>query len=124
MADLHHYIHGEKVAGESGRFAPVFNPSTGEQSAQVPLATVDEVRKAVESAAEAAALWGATSPVNRARVMFRFKDLVEKNIDELAELLSSEHGKVFDDSKGSIVRGLEVCEFACGAVLSAVASDQ
>ncbi len=114
MTDLHHYIHGEKVAGTSGNFAPVFNASTGEQSSQVPLATAEEVRQAIASSAEAAEVWGATSPVARARVMFKFKQLVEENMDELAEMLSREHGKVFEDSKGSIIRGLEVVEFACG----------
>ncbi len=114
MNDLHHYIHGEKIAGESGRFAPVFNATTGEQAAQVPLASEDEMQKCIASAAKAAEVWGAESPVNRARVMFRFKALVEEHMDELAEMLSNEHGKVFEDSKGSIIRGLEVVEFACG----------
>jgi len=114
MTDLHHFIHGEKVAGTSGRFGPVYNASTGEQAAQVPLASVEEMEAVFKSSAEAAAAWGAQSPVLRARVMFKFKQLVEDNMDELAEMLSNEHGKVFEDAKGSIIRGLEVVEFACG----------
>ena len=114
MQELHHFIHGEKVAGESGNFGPVFNPSTGEQSANVPLASADEVGKAIRSAAEAFPGWAATSPVARARVMFKYKELLEANLDEMAVMLADEHGKVVADAKGSIIRGLEVVEFACG----------
>jgi len=114
MQQLHHYIHGERVSGQSGRFGPVYNASTGEQIAEVPLATADEVRDAIASAARAFPGWAAESPMNRARVMFRYKELLEKNMDELSELLSTEHGKVKSDARGSIIRGLEVVEFACG----------
>ena len=111
---LHHYINGERVAGESGRFGDVFNPATGEVSARVPMASAAEMRKAVEAAKAALPGWAATTPITRARVMFAFKELCEKHIDELAELTSKEHGKILSDAKGSVQRGIEVVEFACG----------
>ena len=114
MKQLKHIIHGKAVDGESSRFGPVYNASTGEQIAQVPLATADEVRRAIASAQQAFPKWAAESPVTRARVMFRYKELIEKNMDELSELLATEHGKVKSDARGSIIRGLEVVEFACG----------
>ena len=114
MHDIHHFIDGKAVAGKSGRFGPVFNATTGEQYAQVALATADETRAAIASAHKAFPGWANTSPVARARVMFRYKDLIEKNMDRLADVLSREHGKVLSDAKGSITRGLEVVEFACG----------
>jgi malonate-semialdehyde dehydrogenase (acetylating)/methylmalonate-semialdehyde dehydrogenase len=113
-ATLHHYIGGKKVAGKSGRFGEVFNPTTGEKSAQVPYASKEEVEAAIADSQRAFAQWGAMSPMARARVMFKFKELVEKHMDELALLVSNEHGKVLADAKGSIQRGLEVVEFACG----------
>ena len=111
---LHHYIDGERVAGESGRFGDVFNPATGERAKRVPFAGAAEVRKAVAAAAAALPGWSKTTPIARARVMFRFKELCERHIDELAEIVSSEHGKTLDDAKGSIQRGIEIVEFACG----------
>lgn len=114
MQELTHLIHGKKVPGTSGRFSPVYNPTTGEQSANLPLASVDEVDAAVQSAEKAFPGWSNTSPVQRARVMFRYKALIEENMDALATALSNEHGKVHSDAKGSIQRGLEVVEFACG----------
>jgi malonate-semialdehyde dehydrogenase (acetylating) / methylmalonate-semialdehyde dehydrogenase len=111
---INHYIGGEYVEGKSGRFSPVYNPSTGEQSGKVALATVDEVGAAIANAEEAFPGWAATSPITRARVMFKFKALIEENLDELATILSNEHGKVHSDAKGSVIRGLEVVEFACG----------
>ncbi len=111
---INHFIGGKYVEGTSGRFGPVYNPSTGEQTGNVCLATEGEVGDAIANAQEAFPGWAATSPITRARVMFKFKELVESNIDELAALLSSEHGKVHSDAKGSIIRGLEVVEFACG----------
>lgn len=113
-ATLQHYIGGRKVEGKSGRFGDIFNPATGEVSSQVPLASADEVRAAIRSSAEALPGWAATPPAQRARYLFRFLDLVHKHIDELAELLSREHGKTLPDAKGSITRGIEVVEFACG----------
>jgi malonate-semialdehyde dehydrogenase (acetylating) / methylmalonate-semialdehyde dehydrogenase len=114
MRDIRHFIDGAAFEGASGRFGDVFNPNTGEVQARVQLATEGEVDKAVQAAQNAFEAWSSTNPQRRARVMFEFKRLVEANMDELAELLSSEHGKVIADSKGDIQRGLEVIEFACG----------
>ncbi len=112
--ELHHFIGGEKVKGTSGRFGDVFNPATGEVIRKAPLATAGEVRAAIKSAAAAWPAWAATPPARRAQVMFRFRDLLHANLEELATLLSSEHGKTLDDAKGSVTRGIEVVEFACG----------
>ena len=112
--ELTHFINGEHVAGASGRFSDVTNPNTGEVTGKTPLASAAEMDKAVQAAAAAFPGWAATNPQRRARVMFNFKRLLEDNMDELAELLSAEHGKVIADSKGDVQRGLEVIEFACG----------
>ncbi|MBX3445383.1 MAG: CoA-acylating methylmalonate-semialdehyde dehydrogenase [Parvibaculaceae bacterium] len=112
--DLTHFIGGAHVPGKSGRFLDVTNPNTGEVTARTPLASAAELRAAVEVAAKAFPDWAATNPQRRARVMFEFKRLLEANMDELAHMLSAEHGKVIADSKGDIQRGLEVIEFACG----------
>jgi malonate-semialdehyde dehydrogenase (acetylating)/methylmalonate-semialdehyde dehydrogenase len=114
MRTVHHFIDGRAVEGSSGRFGEVFNPNTGEVQAKVALASAAELDAAVQAAAKAQTAWGAVNPQRRARVMFEFKRLVEARMDELAELLSSEHGKVIADSRGDIQRGLEVIEFACG----------
>ena len=114
MRQLSHFIHGEHVNGTSGRFSPVYNASTGKHISELPLATAEEVRTTIESSLKAFPEWAMTSPSNRARVMFRFKELLEKNMDELSETVSIEHGKVKSDAAGSITRGLEVVEFACG----------
>ena len=114
MREITHFIDGQAVAGTSGRFGDVYNPNTGEVQARVALATTAEVDAAVQSALRAQQTWALVNPQRRARVMFEFKRLLEANMDELAELLSSEHGKVIADSKGDIQRGLEVIEFACG----------
>jgi malonate-semialdehyde dehydrogenase (acetylating)/methylmalonate-semialdehyde dehydrogenase len=114
MRELTHFIAGRAAKGASGRFGDVFNPAIGEVQARVPLASRAELRAAVEVAQKAFAEWSAVNPQRRARVMFNFKALVEKNMDELAHMLSSEHGKVIADSRGDIQRGLEVIEFACG----------
>jgi malonate-semialdehyde dehydrogenase (acetylating)/methylmalonate-semialdehyde dehydrogenase len=114
MRDINHFISGAAFVGASGKFGEVFNPNTGEVQARVQLASVTEVDKAVRAAQAAFPGWAATNPQRRARVMFEFKRLIEANMQELAELLSSEHGKVIADSKGDIQRGLEVIEFSCG----------
>ena len=114
MRDIHHLIGGASVASTSGRFGDVFNPNTGDVQARVGLASDAEVDAAVRAAISAQPAWAAVNPQRRARVMFEFKRLVEARMQELAELLSSEHGKVVADSKGDIQRGLEVIEFACG----------
>ena len=114
MKEYGHFIAGQPVKGTAGRFGDIFDPSIGEVQAKVALASRAEMRHAVEVASAAFREWSAVNPQRRARVMFNFKALVEKNMDELARLLSSEHGKVIADSKGDIQRGLEVIEFACG----------
>ena len=114
MRDINHFIDGTSFTGASGRFSDVFNPNTGEVQARVQLASVAEMDRAVQAAQAAFEGWSSTNPQRRARVMFEFKRLVEANMQELAELLSAEHGKVVADSKGDVQRGLEVIEFACG----------
>jgi malonate-semialdehyde dehydrogenase (acetylating) / methylmalonate-semialdehyde dehydrogenase len=113
MRQIDHFIGGGSyAAGE--RQGEVFNPSQGEVQATVRLGTAGDLQKAVDAASAALPGWAATNPQRRARVMFRFKELVERNMDELAAILASEHGKVIADAKGDIQRGLEVIEFACG----------
>src|SRR5712672_2440779 len=114
MRDIGHFIGGKEVKGGSGRTGDVFDPNTGEVQARVALASKSEVEQAIADAAAAQPAWGATNPQRRARVMFRFLELMQKEYDSLAALLSSEHGKTFADAKGDIQRGLEVVEFACG----------
>ena len=115
MQELTHYIGGEHVKGTSGRFADVYNPATGEVQAKVPLASADEMAKAVEIAAEAQVAWEKVNPQRRARVMMKFVDLLNRDMDKLAEAISREHGKTFPDAKGDVQRGLEVIEFCIGA---------
>ncbi len=115
MREIGHWIDGKRVNGNSGRFADVFNPATGEVQARVALASKDEVDAAVVSAAKAQVKWGATNPQRRARVMMALVGLINRDMDKLAEMLSSEHGKTFPDAKGDIQRGLEVIEFCIGA---------
>ena len=114
MRDIAHFVNGQALAGTSGRYGDVFNPNTGEVQARVQFATDAELDAAVQVAAKAQVGWAATNPQRRARVMFEFKRLIERDMNALAEILSSEHGKVIADSKGDIQRGLEVIEFACG----------
>ena len=115
MREIHHWIDGKEHKGSSGRFSDVFNPATGEVQARLSLATKAELDHAVERAAEAQVAWGATNPQRRARVMMAFVGLINRDMDKLAEALSSEHGKTFPDAKGDIQRGLEVIEFCIGA---------
>jgi malonate-semialdehyde dehydrogenase (acetylating)/methylmalonate-semialdehyde dehydrogenase len=114
MREIGHFIGGQEVKGRSGRAGDVFNPNTGEVQAKVAFASRAEVEQAIANAAAAQPEWAATNPQRRARVMFKFLELVQKEYDALAALLSSEHGKTFADAKGDIQRGLEVVEFACG----------
>ena len=115
MTELTHYVNGAHVAGTSGRFTDVFNPATGEVQAKVPLATKAEMDAIIEQAAEAQVAWGATNPQRRARVMMKFADLINEHMDELAELVSREHGKTLPDARGDVQRGLEVVEVCMGA---------
>ena len=105
--ELFHFIDGKRVAGDSGRFGDVFNPSLGVRSARVPLASKSEVERAIASAQAAFPDWANTSPLTRARVMFKFKELCERHYDEIALLVSNEHGKVISDAKGSLQRGMD-----------------
>jgi len=111
---LSHWINGQAVAGQSGRTGDVFNPATGEKIAEVPLAGDDEVANVVAAAKAAAPEWAAAPPIRRARVIFKFKELIEAHMDDFAAIVTREHGKVLSDAAGSITRGLEVLEFACG----------
>jgi len=114
MREIGHFIGGKNVAGTSGRSGDVFNPNTGEVQAKVSFAKKSEVEQAIANGEAAQPAWAATNPQRRARVLFKFLELVQKEFDSLAQLLSSEHGKTIADSKGDIQRGLEVVEFACG----------
>jgi malonate-semialdehyde dehydrogenase (acetylating) / methylmalonate-semialdehyde dehydrogenase len=114
LEQLGHYIGGQRVAGRSGRAAPVYNPALGVATTEVALASADETRAAIASAHAALAEWSETPALRRARVLFRFRELVERHADELAAILTSEHGKVLADARGEVTRGLEIVEFACG----------
>ncbi|MDO6414455.1 CoA-acylating methylmalonate-semialdehyde dehydrogenase [Sphingomonas sp. BIUV-7] len=114
MRTLDHMIAGSAAGAPASRFSDIFDPNTGKVQARLGLGTAADLERAVAAAAKAQPAWAATNPQRRARVMFNFKQLIEKNMQELAELLSSEHGKVVADAKGDIQRGLEVVEFACG----------
>src|SRR5512142_1529884 len=111
MREIGHFVVGKAVKGSSGRFGDVFDPNTGEVQAKVVLAKHSEVEHAIANAEAAQPGWAATNPQRRARVMFKFLDLVAKDFDNLAKLLSSEHGKVISDARGDIQRGVEVVEF-------------
>src|SRR4051794_2695349 len=109
-----HRIAGEETRGASRRTSPVWDPATGEQQAEVLLAEPGDVDAAVAAARGAFAEWSQASLSRRAKVMFAFRQLLNENVDELARIVSSEHGKVLEDAKGEVLRGLEVVEFACG----------
>ncbi len=112
--EIGHHVDGRRVAGGSGRTGDVFDPATGRRSARVALASREEVRAAVATARAAFPQWAATPPVVRARVMFRLRELLEARRGEIAALVTAEHGKTLEDAAGSVTRGLEVVEFACG----------
>ena len=114
MYQIGHFIHGKQVPGSSGRTANVYNPATGEVQAQVALANDADLQAAIDSAKSAQPKWAATNPQRRARVFMKFVELLNKHMDELAVLVSREHGKTVEDSKGDVIRGLEVCEFVIG----------
>ena len=115
MREIGHWVNGKRVEGGSGRMADVFDPSTGEVQAKVALASKDELDAAVQKAAEAQVAWAAQNPQRRARVMMALVGLLNRDKDKLAEALSREHGKTFEDAKGDVQRGLEVVEFCIGA---------
>jgi malonate-semialdehyde dehydrogenase (acetylating)/methylmalonate-semialdehyde dehydrogenase len=111
---LGHFIGGARVAGTSGRGGQVFNPATGRITASISYASADEARAALRAAQDALPSWAQTPPPQRARVMFRFKALLDQHADELAAIITSEHGKVLADARGEVTRAIEVVEFACG----------
>ncbi|MGF1845819.1 CoA-acylating methylmalonate-semialdehyde dehydrogenase [Vibrio lentus] len=114
MKTVFNFINGEISEYQTERVAPIFDPATGQQTKQVALSNKEQTAQAIESAQQAHLGWTKTSPLKRARVLFAFKALVEANLDRLARLISSEHGKVYSDAIGELARGLEVVEFACG----------
>ena len=115
MATIGHYINGKNIEGKSGNTKPVFNPATGSSDNNVTLANLDEVNSAVDAAKSAWQSWAKQPPLRRARILDKFKFIIDQRRDELAKCISSEHGKTHDDALGEVTRGLEVVEFAVGA---------
>ena len=111
---IEHFVGGKIISGSSEKKGKIFNPATGEQEKEVRLASQNDLDQAVIIAKKAFGTWSIKPSLQRARIMFKFKDLIEKNYDELTKLIVSEHGKVYEDARGSLTRGLEVVEFACG----------
>ncbi len=111
---IEHYIDGKSFSGSSDKKGKIFNPATGNQESEVKLGSKADLDLAVEKAKKAFESWSNVTPLQRARIIFKFKELIEKNSDELTKLIVKEHGKVYEDAKGSLIRGLEVVEFACG----------
>ena len=114
MQVIENAVAGKRYVSASTRRVPVFNPATGEQSAELPLSTPHELDVAVESARKAQLEWGNLAPMKRARIMFRFKALLDEHADEMARIISREHGKVHDDALGEVARGIDCVDFACG----------
>ena len=114
MRTIENAIAGKLTRSASARTLPVYNPATGEQTAALPLSTVDEVNAAVAAAKAAFPAWAATPPLKRIKYMFRFKELLESNADKIARAISSEHGKTHADALGELQRGIDVVDFACG----------
>jgi malonate-semialdehyde dehydrogenase (acetylating)/methylmalonate-semialdehyde dehydrogenase len=113
-ANIHHYINGQTRAGAGRRSGEVYNPAQGRVSGRLAFATKAEVDETVSSAARAFTAWSHTPAVRRARILFRFRELIERDKQRLSALISAEHGKILEDAKGELLRGLEVVEFACG----------
>jgi malonate-semialdehyde dehydrogenase (acetylating)/methylmalonate-semialdehyde dehydrogenase len=114
MQTIQNAIAGKLIQSASTRTQPVYNPATGEAVATLPLSTLDEINAAVAAAKKALPAWANTTPMKRARVMFKFKELLEKHADELAREISREHGKVHDDAMGELARGIDCVDYACG----------
>ncbi|MBB4053111.1 malonate-semialdehyde dehydrogenase (acetylating)/methylmalonate-semialdehyde dehydrogenase [Devosia subaequoris] len=114
MHVIENAVAGKRYVSSSTRRVPVFNPATGEQSAELPLSTMSELDAAVENAVKAQVAWGNTPPMKRARVMFKFKALLDQYADDIAREISKEHGKVHDDALGELARGIDCVDFACG----------
>ena len=111
---IQHFINGQVTAGESSQSQDVYNPATGRVTGRVSLASAVDVNTAVEAAQAAFPAWSDTPPIRRARVMFKFLELLNAHKDELAEAITKEHGKVFTDAQGEVARGIDIVEFACG----------
>ncbi len=109
-----HLINGEKVVSSAARQAPVFNPATGKIDEVVGFASAQEIERAIQAAAGAFPLWAATTPLRRARVFFKFRDLLDQHRNDLARIISAQHGKTLQDALGEVTRGMEVVEFVCG----------
>src|SRR4029077_8389653 len=126
LKTIEHWIAGKARSGTSDRTAPVYNPATGEQQAEVLLADASDVEAAIAAASDAFADWSQTSISKRTKVLFAFRELVNARAEEIAELITDEHGKVLSDALGEVQRGLEVVEFACGipSMLKGDYSDQ
>ncbi|WP_043264412.1 CoA-acylating methylmalonate-semialdehyde dehydrogenase [Streptomyces sp. CT34] len=114
MKTINHWIGGKPVEGVSGNYGPVYNPATGAQEKQVAFATADEVDAAVRAAREAFGTWGTSSLAKRTAVLFKYRELIDAHRDEIARLITAEHGKVHSDALGEVARGLEIVELACG----------
>jgi len=114
MNTIQHFIDGKFTSGNSTRTGKIYNPATGEESRQVSLGTKKDVDNAIAVAKKSFLSWSEKPSLQRARILFKYKEIIEKNSDEIIKLIVSEHGKVYDDAKGSLIRGLEVVEFACG----------
>ena len=112
MQTIQNAIDGHKVKSASRRMAPIYNPATGEQTAELPFSTVEDVNAAVAAAKKAAIGWGATPPLKRIKHMFRFKELLDRHANEIASLISKEHGKTHADALGELARGIDVVDFA------------
>ena len=114
ISNIPHWINGEPAAGSASRTQEVFNPASGAVTGRVALANAADVNAAVAAAQAAFPAWADTPPIRRARVMFKFLELVNQRKDELARLITLEHGKVFTDAQGEVARGIDIIEFACG----------
>ena len=109
-----HYIDGQEVFSRNQLKQDIFNPAIGQIIGAVNFASEKEINQAVDSTANAFAQWSATTPLNRARILFKFKELLEQNINELAQIITREHGKIFEDARGSVLRAIELVEYYCG----------
>ena len=114
MKRLDNYINGKIVVGKSNKYLPVDDPSKGEIISEVLLSNLNDYNSLVDSSEKAFESWSEITPLKRARIISKFKENIEKDLDNIAKLVSIEHGKTLDDAKGSVTRGLEVVEFACG----------
>src|ERR1700680_2222898 len=114
MSDIHHYIEGKHAEGTSGRWGDVYSPAPGERGRRVAFASAGEIDRAVKAPAAAFPAWAATPPLTRARILFKFRELLDREAGALARMITDRHGKVLPDAAGEVVRGVEVVEFACG----------